>query len=129
MNKKSIALGVIKHPLIKKILEANIASSSVVNRLIVEEIMSDLEEAAVGDQAIYRSVTGGIRRITNPALPPDVLKTNVDKLLASLEKGEVAHARFKDASEPVQQKLIAYTKQRIKAAQAKLGDDGEGESI
>jgi hypothetical protein len=124
MNKKSIALGVIKHPLIKKILEANIASSSVVNRLIVEEIMSDLEEAAVGDQGIYQSVTGGIRRITNPALPPDKLKTNVDKILASLEKGEVPHSRFKDASEPVQQKLIAYTRGRVKAAQAKLGDDG-----
>jgi hypothetical protein len=37
MNKKTIAIGVAKHPLIKKILEAKLAESSLVSRLIIEE--------------------------------------------------------------------------------------------
>ena len=43
MNKKAIAIDVIKHPIIKKLLEMNIASSSVVNRLIVEELLNEAD--------------------------------------------------------------------------------------
>ena len=41
MNKKAIAIDVAKHPIIKKLLEMNIASSSIINRLIVEEILNE----------------------------------------------------------------------------------------
>tara|TARA_R110000824_G_scaffold315257_1_gene502340 strand:+ start:1096 stop:3927 length:2832 start_codon:yes stop_codon:yes gene_type:complete len=48
MNKKAIAIDVVKHPIIKKLLEMNIASPSIINRLIIEEIMN---EAAGGSKA------------------------------------------------------------------------------
>ena len=38
MNKRSIAVAVAKHPIIKKLLEARLVESSIVSRLIVEEL-------------------------------------------------------------------------------------------
>ena len=50
MNKKAIAIDVLKHPLIKKLLEMNIASPSVINRLIVEEIMESSQGSTLRDR-------------------------------------------------------------------------------
>ena len=44
MNNKKIATEVAKHPLIRKILEARLASPSFVNKLIVQEILSEEED-------------------------------------------------------------------------------------
>ena len=43
MNKKAIAVGVVKHPLIKKLIEMNITSPSIINRLIVKELLKEAE--------------------------------------------------------------------------------------
>ena len=50
MNKKAIAIDVLKHPLIKKLLEMNIASPSIINRLIVEEIMESSQGSTLRDR-------------------------------------------------------------------------------
>ena len=41
MNKKAIAIGVIKHPIIKKLLESKIATTSTINKLIADEIIKE----------------------------------------------------------------------------------------
>ena len=41
MNKRSIAVAVAKHPIIKKLLEARLAESSVISRLILQEVSKD----------------------------------------------------------------------------------------
>ena len=48
MSKKSIAVGVYNNPTIQQYLKEGILTSSQINKLIVEEIMSedDLDEAA-----------------------------------------------------------------------------------
>ena len=43
MNNQELAIDVFKHPLIQEILKQKLAESSVVNRLIVEEIMMEDE--------------------------------------------------------------------------------------
>jgi hypothetical protein len=37
MNKRSIAVAVAKHPIIKKLLEARLVESSTISRLILED--------------------------------------------------------------------------------------------
>ncbi len=50
MNNKELAIDVFKHPLIQEILKRKLAESSVVNRLIVEEILSEeLTDNEMGD--------------------------------------------------------------------------------
>ena len=57
MNNKELAIDVIKHPLIQEILKQKLAESSVVNRLIVEEIMMEDElEEVKSDQAKLRNI-------------------------------------------------------------------------
>jgi len=46
MNKKSMAIEISKHPLIKKIVENKLASTKDVARLIAEEILREEEETA-----------------------------------------------------------------------------------
>ena len=41
MNNKELAIGVFKHPLIQEILKQKLAESSVVNRLIVQEVLKE----------------------------------------------------------------------------------------
>ena len=50
MNNRELAINVFKHPLIQEILKRKLAESSIINRLIVEEILDDegpeVEQAA-----------------------------------------------------------------------------------
>ena len=41
MNKKTLAIEISKHPLIKKLLEGKLATSSEIARLVVEELLSE----------------------------------------------------------------------------------------
>ena len=63
MNNQELAIDVFKHPLIQEILKRKLAESSVVNRLIVEEIMAedDLEEAKSASQTISYAMTKYIK--------------------------------------------------------------------
>ena len=41
MNKKAIAVDVLKHPIIKKLLESKIATTSTINKIIIQEMMNE----------------------------------------------------------------------------------------
>jgi len=47
MNNKELAIGVFKHPLIQEILKQKLAESSVVNRLIVQEVLKEYNQEDV----------------------------------------------------------------------------------
>jgi hypothetical protein len=51
MNNKELAIDVFKHPLIQEILKQKLAESSVVNRLIIEEIMME-NDTKLADEII-----------------------------------------------------------------------------
>ncbi len=67
MNNQELAVDVWKHPLIQEILKRKLAESSVVNRLIVEEIMmeDELEEAKSASQTIAYAMTKYIKSATS----------------------------------------------------------------
>ena len=67
MSKKSIAVGVYNNPTIQQYLKEGILTSSQINKLIVEEVMSedDLDEAAGMD-------TKNIAKIINKEVPGDL---------------------------------------------------------
>ena len=77
MNNKELATGVLKHPLIQEILKQKLAESSVVNRLIVEEIMmeDELEEAANPKGNLAAKVRNYISRaLDTNKTPEEIIK-------------------------------------------------------
>ena len=59
MNNKELATGVFKHPLIQEILKQELAGSSVVNRLIVEEIITE-DELDEAPRSPYNNIKNNI---------------------------------------------------------------------
>ena len=47
MNKKTLAIEISKHPLIKKLLESKLATSSEIARLVVEELIGEVENSRI----------------------------------------------------------------------------------
>jgi hypothetical protein len=89
MNKKKIATNVLKHPLIQEIIKQEIASPSTINRLIVNEVLSEdeLEEARTPEQKkIVSKIANLINRKLSPKKQPDLEKWTA--ALKAVEAGE-----------------------------------------
>jgi hypothetical protein len=53
MNNRELAIGVFKHPLIQEILKRKLTESSVVNRLIVQEVLEEAnDDSATGEVSL-----------------------------------------------------------------------------
>ena len=110
MNNKELAIGVYKHPLIQEILKRKFAESSVVNRLIVEEIMmeDELEEAESvikrGSKA-YNALQG-IKRNLRMARNNDKLDTFVKKYEGPLEKGKIPYSKWSEITDEKERNQI-----------------------
>ena len=77
MNNKELAILVYKHQLIQEIIKHKIVKPSVINRLIVEEIMmeDELEEARTPEQQkIVSKIANLINRKLSPNKQPDLEK-------------------------------------------------------
>lgn len=79
MNTREIAVDVYKHPLIQEILKQQIISPSIVNQLIVEEVMQE----APGD-SIRRALSGVIKKHQDPK----AAATAIQKFLTGIKSGE-----------------------------------------
>ena len=78
MNNKSVAVGVYKNPAIQKLLKEGGISSSQINKLIVEEVMSEDEIDEVSDHAT-KNINKLIKRLISKSMPKDV-KTDAEVL-------------------------------------------------
>ena len=78
MNNKSVAVGVYKNPAIQKLLKEGGISSSQINKLIVEEVMSEDEIDETSDHAT-KNINKLIKRLISKSMPKDV-KTDAEVL-------------------------------------------------
>jgi len=86
MNKKALAIEISKHPLIKKLLETKMATTSVVARLIVEEMTID--EAPRGEFYVGPKGTSGLRVRNNlkQIMDKAIQKSDPKSAIKKLEK-------------------------------------------
>ncbi len=118
MNKRSIAVAVAKHPIIKKLLEARLVESSIISRLIVEEITSDLEEALTPEQT---KVISNVRNYLSKLNKAD--DNTWKKALQDAESRKLGIYGFEDLSDELKKFALQkfYNAKRTKAAKARLG--------
>jgi hypothetical protein len=110
MNNKELATGVLKHPLIQEILKRKLAESSVVNRLIVEEIMmeDELDEAksAIKKGTLAWNALQGIKRDLQKAKKADKLDAFVKKYEGPLEKGDIPYGKWSEITDKTEREQI-----------------------
>ena len=122
MNIQELAIGIYKHPLIQEILKRNLAPSSLVNRLIVEELMAedDLGEARTSPSQILGN--GAIRRKFNnlqKAGDEDALFQWLTTLKANVEKGTTGHPSFEKSDDEGARKLaLGYVRDKLLGREA-----------
>jgi len=122
MNIQELAVGIYQHPLIQEILKRNLAPSSLVNRLIVEELMAedDLDEARTSPSQILGN--GAIRRKFNnlqKAGDEDALFQWLTTLKANVEKGTTGHPSFKKSDDEGARKLaLGYVRDKLLGREA-----------
>ena len=85
MNNKKIATEVAKHPLIRKILEARLASPSFVNKLIVQEILSEEEDEGAAQERRRRRLSS---IVVKAALSQNVSDQTLNQVFAHPESDE-----------------------------------------
>ena len=113
MNNKEIATGVLKHPLIQEILKHKLAESSVVNRLIVEEIMmeDDLEEAR---SKLATSALQGIKRNLRVAKKAGKLDAFVEKYKGPLEQGKIPYGKWSEITDETErEQLLTFVRDTL----------------
>jgi hypothetical protein len=123
MNKRSIAVAVAKHPIIKKLLEARLVESSTISRLILEEIVSDLEEAMTDDE---KKVNSKVRNLLSRNLKDD--DSAWKQALKDAKNGKLAISGFENLSDELKNFALQkfYSAKRTKdklAAFRKQGED------
>ena len=119
MNRRSIAIGVFKNPIIQQCLKEGTLTVSQISKLIVEELMIDedlLDEAS----SQLLSVKGGIRRATNPKNDPEKLKQNIEVIKQNLEGKTIKHASFDALEETEKIAALKYAEMRFKYAEKAL---------
>ena len=80
MNRQQLAIDVWKHPLIQEILSQRLAESSIVNRLIVEEIMQEAEKNTLSNK-----LSKLLKNIANPT--EESVKLAIQKFLGNIQNG------------------------------------------
>ena len=106
MNKKAIAIDVIKHPIIKKLLESKIATTSTINKLIIEEVLGKKE--IVRESAFQNKIKN--KKLKNVALQtPSAVIDNASKLQTSPDGPKVSDIEQEiiQISKDVEQTLTA----------------------
>jgi len=116
MNNKELAIDVFKHPLIQEILKQKLAESSVVNRLIVEEIMmeDELEEAK---SSAYTNLRARIRADFNAALSQNKLDVFIKKYKEPLVKGGIPSGNWENVTDPKEkEQLLGFVNTSLEKA-------------
>jgi len=85
MNNKKLATAVFKHPLIQEILKQKLAESSIVNRLIVEEIMVE-DELGEGAATPKGNIAAKVRNYITRALAANRKPEEIIKLISPESK-------------------------------------------
>jgi hypothetical protein len=80
MNDRNLAIQVSKHPLIRKLLETKMATTSVVARLIVEEMMIDEMAAAKPKDNIATKVRNHVNGLLNANKTLEEINASIEKL-------------------------------------------------
>jgi len=108
MNNKELATGVFKHPLIQEILKQELAGSSVVNRLIVEEIITE-DELDEAPRSPYNNIKNNIGVWFNQQARNDVpiekQESNFTRKMIPKWTGAMEDQGFSNAQK---EELLAY---------------------
>ena len=83
--------------------------------IIKEEILDEAESTAL------KSVKGGIRRATNPTLPPEVLAKNIEAMSQQLkDEMRIDHSKFDGLSTEEKVTAELYAGERMKTQLPRL---------
>jgi hypothetical protein len=99
MNKKTIAAGVFRHPLIQEIVSKNIIDTSTINRLIVQEVLSEDEilEAAT----INQRMNGAIQQVATKIKDGKISPEDVQKILQTASQLDVENPNEEDVKKSI----------------------------
>ena len=122
MNNRELAIGVYNHPLIQEILKRKIAEPSLINQLIVEEVMmeDELEEAR---SRLATSALSGIKRDLRNAKNNDKLDAFVKKYEGPLEQGNIPYKRWSEITDEEERKqILGFVKNTLEGIKKSQGD-------